>query len=125
MATYTVLVNSELQNRSDLVIEYAVLAGSNAAGVAWQTVVAELRAVEQTSPDAQPTSNPRKTTDAAYIASLDAGSVLEIPLSVEYDANLSNGAKVAVLDAAATDKVSAFIAAFSSLYEFYGTVRTI
>ncbi len=125
MADYTILANSVKENRSDVVIEFPVPAGSNTASVPWQTVVAELRAVGQASPDAAVTSNPRKVSDGPYVASLDAGQIIEVALSVEYDANLTNGQKVAVLDAAVVQRVSGFTAEFASTYEFYGTVRTI
>ena len=120
MATYTVLRNSEKRNRSDVVIEFDVPSGSNTAGVPWQTVVAELRAA---SPNA--TVNPRKLADGPYWESLDAGQIVEVSLSVEYDANLSNGAKVVVLDAAVVAKVAEFTVEFASLYEFYGTERPV
>lgn len=123
MADYTILRNSEKRNRSDVVIEFPVPGGSNTAGVAWQTVVAELRAVEQS--DAQVTANPRKLMDGSYVASLDAGQIVEVALSVKYDANLTNAEKVAVLDAAVTVKVAEFTAEFANLYEFYGTERTV
>jgi hypothetical protein len=123
MADYTILSNSVKQNRSEVVIEFTVPGGSNTAGVGWQTVVAELRAQEQASPDAAVTVNPRKLTDGPYVASLDAGQIVELALTVEYDANLTNGQKVAVLDVAVADKVTKFTNDFGNLYEFYGTVR--
>jgi len=125
MADYTILANSVKENRSDVIIEFPVPAGNNTAGIAWRSVVAELRAVEQASPDSVVTSNPRRVSDAAYVGLLDAGSVMEIPLSVGYDANLNNAGKLAVLDAAVTAKVSEFTAGFGSTYRFYGTTRTV
>ncbi len=128
MADYTILANSVKENRSDVVIEFPVPGGSNSATPtkrSWQSIVAEVRAVEQASPDATVTSNPRKVSDGPYVASLDAGQIIEVALSVEYDANLTNAEKVAVLDAAVAERVSGFTAEFASTYEFYGTVRTI
>ncbi len=69
------------------------------------------------------TVNPRKLSDATHVASLDAGQIVEVSLSVEYDANLNNGQKVAVLDVAVEAKVTEFTNDFGNLYEFYGTVR--
>ena len=125
MATYTVLENAAKSNRSNVVVEFDVPVGDNSANVAWRAIVAELRAVEQATPDAIATVNPRKLGHTAYLASLDAGQIVEVPLSVEYNANLSNAAKVAVLDAAVAAKVTEFTSEFASLYEFYGTERTV
>ena len=125
MATYTVLRNSEKRNRSDVVIEFPVPSGDNSAipdAVAWTAIVAEVRAVEQATPDATATVNPRKQGHTAYLASLDAGQIVEVPLSVEYDANLTNGEKVTILDAAVDAKVTEFTSEFAALYEFYGYI---
>ncbi len=126
MAVYMILRNSEKRNRSEVVIEFPVPAGNNTAvpdAVAWADIVAEVRAVEQASPDAAVTINPRKLSDGPYVASLDTGQIVEVALNVEYDANLSNGQKVAVLDDAVEAKVTEFTNDFGNLYEFYGTVR--
>jgi len=124
VADYTILRNSEKKNRSDVVIEFPVPATLNDAGVAWRDVVAELRAVAQAVTDAEPTMNPRKVGDGVYLAQLDAGELIELSLSVEYDAGLSNAAKVAVLDSAVSDRVAEYTVTFADLYEFYGTDRT-
>ena len=122
MADYTILRNSEKDNRSDVIIEFPVPATSNTAGVGWQTVVAEIRAAEVDGPV---TANPRKVDTVAYVAQLDAGELVEVPLSVEYNANLTDGQKVAVLDAAVAARVAAYTTEFVSLYNFYGTERTV
>ena len=116
MATYTVVANAAKSNSSAVVIEFRVPAGSNVAGVPWQTVVAELR-------DTAGTVNPRKASDTAHIGLLDAGAVIEIQHTVTYDARLVNSGKVAVLDAAVAARAAEFSSAFTALYEFYGTER--
>ncbi len=118
MAAYTIIANSAKSNSSTVVIEFPVPAGNNAAGVPWRTVVAELR-------DQVGSVNPRKVSDTGYVGSLDAGAVMEIEHTVEYDAGLSNAAKVAVLDAAVADRVAEFTTDFAALYEFYGTERNV
>ena len=125
MADYTILSNSLKNNRSSLVIEFPVPGTSNSASVAWQDIVAELRAVDQAQTDAALTVNPRKVGDAVYVAQLDNGEIQELSLSVAYDAGLSNAGKVAVIDAAVTDRVAAYTVEFANVYEFYGTVRTV
>ena len=118
MATYTVLVNSAKSNSSTVVIEFDVPTGSNSASVLWRTIVAEVRTEDGTV-------NPRKQTDAPHIALLDAGEIVEILLTVEYDAGLSDADKVAELDTAVAEKVAEFTSEFAALYKFYGTVRTV
>ncbi len=124
MADYTILRNSVKNNSSDVIIEFPVPGTKNSATPtkrSWQSIVAEVRVEAGESG----TRNPRKATDVAHIAALDAGQVVEVPLTVEYDGNSSNTAKLAVIDAAVTAKVSSFTSEFVSLYRFYGTVRTI
>ena len=116
MAEYTILANSAKNNRSTVVIEFPVPGGSNSASVPWQTIVAELR-------DEPGSVNPRKAFNMTHIASLDAGSVMELQLTVDYDAGMSNGEKVTVLDAAVAAKVTEFTVEFANLYQFYGTER--
>ena len=116
MAVYTILANSSKNNRSTVVIEFEVPVGDNTAGVSWQDIVAELR-------DESGSVNPRKVADTAHITALDAGSVMELQLTVDYDAGLTNTEKVAVLDAAVAEKVTGFTTEFANLYQFYGTER--
>ena len=118
MATYTVLANSAKENRSTVVIEFDVPVGDNSAGVAWRTVVAEVRTEDGSV-------NPREQANTAHLALLDAGEIVEITLTVEYDAGLSDAGKVAVLDTAVAEKVAEFTSEFAALYKFYGTVRTV
>lgn len=113
MAVYTILTNAAKSNRSDVIIEFPVPASDNTVGVPWQTIVAELR-------DEAGSVNPRKLGDAAYLAKLDAGEVYELALSVEYDAGLTDGEKLALLNAAVAEKVAEFTTEFAALYEFYG-----
>ncbi len=122
MADYTVIRNSEKDNRSDVVIEYVVPAtGDNSAGLQWRAIVAEVRAASE---DVGSTLNPRKRTDSVHIAQLDNGELVELSLSVEYDAELGLAAKAAVLDSAVAARVAEFASEFASLYAFYGLVRT-
>ena len=116
MAVYTILANSVKGNSSSVVIEFPVPAGDNTAGVSWRSVVAELRSESGSV-------NPRKATDMTHVAALDAGSVMELQLTVEYDAGLSDAAKLAFLDAAVAEKVAEFTKEFAALYKFYGKVR--
>ena len=116
MAVYTILANSVKNNSSTVVIEFPVPAGKNTAGVPWQTIVAELR-------DEPGSVNPRKASNMTHIAALDAGSVMEISLTVDYDAGMTNGEKVTVLDAAVAAKVTEFTVEFANLYHFDGTER--
>ena len=121
MADYTILRNSDEDNRSTVVIEFPVPATSNTALVPWQTIVAEVRAA---SGDTS-TRNPRKVDDSVYVAQLDAGEIVELGLTVEYNANATDVAKLAVIDAAVTSEVASFTADFAAEYEFYGTERTV
>ena len=116
MAVYTILANSAKNNSSTVVIEFEVPVGDNVAGVSWRDIVKELR-------DESGSVNPRKASDTAHITALDAGSVMELQLTVDYDAGLTNTEKVAVLDAAVAEKVTGFTAEFANLYQFYGTER--
>ena len=118
MAVYTILENAAKENRSTVVIEFDVPTGSNSANVPWRTVVAEVRTEDGTV-------NPRKQADTPHAVLLDAGEIVEITLTVEYDAGLSDAGKVAVLDAAVAEKVAEFTSEFAALYAFYGTVRTV
>ena len=118
MAEYTILANSAKNNRSTVVIEFSVPGGNNSASVAWQTIVAELRTEAGSV-------NPRKASNMTHVAALDAGTVVEISLTVDYDAGMTNGEKVTELDAAVAAKVTEFTAEFANLYQFYGIERTI
>lgn len=121
MADYTILRNSDEDNRSSVVIEFPVPGTSNTASVPWQTIVAEVRAANGVSG----TVNPRKAGDSLYITSLDVGEAVELNLRVEYDANLSDGEKLSVIDAAVAAEVAEFSAVFAAEYEFYGIARTV
>ena len=125
MAVYTILANSAKNNRSTVVIEFPVPTGDNTAGVAWRDIVKELRTETGVAElRNEPGSvNPRKASDTAHITALDAGSVIELQLTVDYDAGLTNTEKVAVLDAAVAAKVTEFTVEFANLYQFYGTER--
>ena len=118
MAIYTILTNAALSNRSNVVVEFDVPTGSNSASVPWRTIVAEVRTEDGTV-------NLRKQADTAHLALLDSGAIVEITLTVEYDANKSDAEKVAVIDAAVVEKVAKFTSEFAALYKFYGTVRTV
>jgi transcription initiation factor IIF auxiliary subunit len=124
-ADYTILSTSSKNNRSSLVVEFAVPATNNSATVAWRDIVAELRAVEQAQADTAVTVNPRKVGDSVFVAQLDAGEIEELTMSVEYDAGLSNAGKVAVLDAAVIVRIAEYTTEFTNLYDFYGTDRTV
>ena len=115
MATYTILTNSPSNNSSTVVIDFPVPNGSNDAGVPWQSVVAELRTDSGSI-------NPRKEFEVAHVASLDAGEVIEIELTVEYNAKLPNDQKIAILNSAVNDEIERFTAEFSILNKFYGLV---
>jgi len=121
MATYTILRNSKKNNSSDIVIEFTVPGGNNSANIPWRTIVSQVRA------DAGQTGsqNTLKAGNAAHVTKLDAGQIVEIQLTVKYDANALVADKVAALDAAATAKIAEFTSEFGSLYQFYGTERTI
>ena len=123
MATYTIIETSRLRNRSEVVIEFDVpSSGVNAAGVQWRDIYAETRSFggnEGTS------VNPRKFGSAAHLNKLDSGAVVEIPLSVEYNADLPDADKELVIDAAAAARVANFEADFQEIYRFYGVERTV
>ncbi len=121
MATYTILRNSVKNNRSDVIIEFPVPTTSNDAGLGWRSVIAGVRAADGVAGSV----NPLKASNASHVADLDAGRIIEIPLTVEYDAKMSNTQKVAVLDVAVIEKVASFTSEFGSLYRFYGTTRTV
>ena len=121
MAAYTILRNSVKNNRSDVVVEFDVPVSNNDAGVGWRSVVTE----ERLDAGETGTVNTRKRGYTAHIAKLDAGKIVEILMSVEYNANLTDSEKLAVIDAAVTAKVAEFTAEFGSLYRFYGTTRTV
>ena len=125
MAVYTILANSAKNNRSTVVIEFPVPAGDNVAGVPWRTIVAELRTeagVVELRTEAG-SANPHKASNPAHVALLDAGEVMEIMLTVDYNAKLSDDEKFAVLDAAVAEKIAKFKTEFAALYKFYGEVR--
>ena len=125
MAVYTILANSAKNNRSTVVIEFEVPVGDNTAGVAWRDIVKELRTeagVAELRTEAG-SANPHKASNPAHVALLDAGEVMEIMLTVDYDAKLSDDEKFAVLDAAVAEKVTAFNTEFLALHKFYGTER--
>ena len=125
MAVYTILTNAALSNSSTVVIEFPVPVGDNTAGVPWRTIVKELRTeagVAELRTEAR-SANPHKASNPAHVALLDAGKVMEIMLTVAYDAKLSDDEKFAVLDAAVEAEVVRFDIEFKALHKFYGTER--
>ena len=118
MAAYTILANSAKNNRSTVVIEFPVPGGNNSASVPWQTIVAELRTEAGSV-------NPRKASNMTHVAALDAGAVVEISLTVDYDAGLTNTEKVTVLDAAVAAEITRFTVEFADINQFYGTERSV
>ena len=125
MAVYTILANSVMSNRSTVVIEFEVPVGDNVAGVAWRDIVKELR-TEAGSAELRTeagSANPHKASNPAHVASLDAGEVMEIMLTVDYNAKLSDDEKFALLDAAVEAEVARFDIEFIALHKFYGAER--
>ena len=123
MATYTIIKTTTLRNRSDIIIEFDVpAAGVNNAGVQWRNVFAEIRAYEER---AGTSVNPRKQGLQAHINRLDNGTIVELSLSVSYNANLPDADKELFIDAAAAAEVANYETEFQNIYEFYGTERTV
>lgn len=122
MSDYTVLEQATQSNRATVVIEYAVPGGNNTAGLAWSTVVAETRSARG---ETGTTVNPRKTADAAHLAALDAGTIVEVVTSFEYNAYLSDAAKAAALDGFVAGRIAEYVNEFAARFRFYGTVRTV
>ena len=125
MAVYTILTNAALSNSSTVVIEFPVPAGNNTAGVPWRTIVKELRTEARVGElrTEVGSANPHKASNLAHVALLDAGEVMEIMLTVAYDAKLSDDEKFALLDAAVEAEVARFNIEFKALHKFYGTER--
>ena len=125
MAVYTILTNAALSNSSTVVIEFPVPVGNNIADVPWRTIVAELRTeaggVELRTEAGS--ANPHKASNPAHVALLDAGTIMEIQLTVAYDAKLSDDEKFALLDSAVEAEVARFDIEFIALHKFYGTER--
>jgi hypothetical protein len=120
MADYTIIRTAAFNNRSDVVAEFESPIGDNAAGIAWEDAVAEVRLEEQSM-----SINPRKVGDQAYLVQLAQGKIIELGLSVSYDANLPDADKLLIIDAAVVDAIAIFSAEFTNIYNFYGTERTV
>lgn len=122
MADYMIIRQAVKENTATVVVEFPVPGGTNDAGIAWQDVVAEVRALEG---NVGVTQNPHKQGDGTYISQLDAGQLYELVETIEYSANSTDPQKVAVLDAAVSDAVSAATSDVQSLYIYYGLERTV
>ena len=122
MATYTVLSQSEEANSATVVVEFAVPAGNNDAGVASSQIVSQVRTADGLSGT---TVNPRRVGNNGFINQLNTGSLVEASYTHHYNRYLGNAAKAAALDAGVTAFLNQFTTDFASRYRFYGTERTV
>ena len=117
---YTILTQAPLENRVSAICEFAVPAGNNAAGVGWQAIVSATRALtDQVGTTIKPGAS------AAHITALDDGSLIELSITVEYDAKLAAGAKLTEIESLLNAEMDQRIAEFTSRYRYAGKTGSV
>lgn len=119
MATfdYMVLRQAVKENRVTAICTYAVPGTNNAAGIAWQTIVSQLRALDgETGTSLRPGGD---------IVNLDLGALKEFSVTVEYDATLSNANKLTQIETLLDTEMTRLIADFASTYNFAGRTGSV
>ena len=118
MADYILLESADKQNQVRVVVHTAVPNSNNAVGVKWRDALVAWKG-DATS------AVPVSMLPAGVQADLDTGAVYEWGDDIDFDANLSNAAKLAAINTWVSDNEADEFTRLQSILEFYGKTGTV